>query len=137
MSVQGDDIKPGLIEEADHADILLSTSCPFCLIFPCHPYVFMGIVAQKEQLPASEQCQVIHPVDFDHWKAQTSRSVSLCTKESLDLSVLASFVMLKILMRCLNIYDSLVVIMTLQHSLMCMFIPFFSMTVVDYYLDDN
>ena len=76
----------------------------------------MGIVAQRDQLPASEKCQVIHPVDFNRWKVHTSTSVSLCTKEGLDSSVMASFVILRIIMRGLNIYDSLVVVMTLQHS---------------------
>ncbi len=74
----------------------------------------MGIVAQMGQLLASEQCQVIHSVDLNHWKAQTS-TFSLCTKESMDSSVMASFVILMILMRGLIIYDSLLVVMTLHH----------------------
>ena len=76
----------------------------------------MGIVAHMAQLSASEQCQVIHSVDFNHWKVQTSTSFSLCTKESLGSSVMASFVILNIVMRGLNIYDSLVMVMAFQHS---------------------
>ncbi len=83
---------------------------------PYRPYVSMGIVAQMGQLLASEQCQIIHSVYFNHWKAQTSMYFSLSPKESMDLSVIASFVILMILMRGLIIYNSLVVVMTLQHS---------------------
>ncbi len=72
-----------------YASILGMSVCPF--ILSCCPYVSNGIVAQMSQLPAREQCQVIHSVDFIHWKAQTSMSVSLCTKESMDSSVMASF----------------------------------------------
>jgi hypothetical protein len=68
------------------------------------------------QLLASEQCQVTPSDDFDHWKAQTTTALSLCTKESLDSSVMASFVIQRILMKGLHINDSLLVVMTLPHS---------------------
>ncbi len=62
----------------------------FVLFVANRPYVSMGIVAQMGQLLAIEQCQVIHSVDFIHWKAQTSTPVSVCTKESMDSSVMGS-----------------------------------------------
>ncbi len=77
----------------------------------------MGIVAKIVQLPASEHCQVIVAVHYNnHWKVLTSMSVSLCTKESLDSSETAYFDVLRILMIGLHLYDSLVLVMTLQHS---------------------
>ncbi len=101
-----------------YSDIYLLPILFECLSFylPCCTYVSMGIVAQMGKLPAREQCHVIHPNDLNDWKVQTSMYVSLCNKESLDSSVMESFVILRILMRGLIIYDSLMVVMTFQHS---------------------
>ena len=77
----------------------------------------MGIDALMGQLPASGQCQVIHPVDFDSLERHKLQCLSLYVpKERLDSSVMASFVLFMILMRGLNIYDSVVLLMTLQQS---------------------
>ena len=58
------------------------------IILLVYPYVFMEIGARMGQLPANEQCQVIHAVNFNHWKVQISISVSWLSKESQDSSMM-------------------------------------------------
>lgn len=82
-------------EGADRIYILLFVLCilenlSFYLL--CHPYVSMGIVAQRVNYRQSEQWQVKQfMVDYNHWKVQTSTSMSFCTIKSMDSLFMTSF----------------------------------------------
>ena len=72
-----------------HLPFFVLNVCFFpLLIAPMYPWEYLSEWVSYWQV---NNVEVIDSVDFNHWKAQTSTSVLLCTKESMDSSVLASF----------------------------------------------
>ena len=60
---------------------------------PFYPYVSMGIGAQNGS--ATGKVNNVKSVGYDHWKVQTSTSVSFLSKKSQDSSMMVFLVIMQ------------------------------------------